>query len=254
MSRQRHRYSQLDDSEARLLAETVGPGRYRVLTRRPVTVALGPGAYAPALMCGFLGFAAGIHAGFFAALISGAISGVGIAVAVAAHEVGHLLCSRRVRGLVPRILLLRGSGGASIVEGRFESPRGAAVFAAGGPIASAAVILVYVVAALLAPWTAVSAGFIVPAIMSAILLGLNLLPVAPTDGYALFRSLLWAETGSRREAELRAIAWSRAVLAFGLVISLELLAEHQSAAISVLVIVATLIVQHHAVARRVERG
>jgi Zn-dependent protease len=184
--------------------------------------------------------------------MAGAIAGVAIAVAIAAHEAGHLLFGRYVGGLVPRILLLRGSGGASIVEGRFENARGAAVFAAGGPVASAALILVYVAAGLLAPWTAVRIGFFVPAVASAVLLGLNLLPIAPTDGYALFSSLLWAETGSRREAELRAIAWSRAVLAFGLVVSLELFAEHRLAAVSVLFVVVTLIVQHHAVARRVE--
>jgi Zn-dependent protease len=254
MRRQLHRDQRPDDSERRLLEQTVGPGRYRVLTRRPLTIALGRGAYAPALVCAILGFAVAIHAGLLAATIAGAIAGGAIAAAVLAHEAGHLLLGRRVRGLEPRILLLRGSGGASIVEGRFQSARGAALFAAGGPLASAALVLAYLEAALLAPWTAVRVGFVVPAVASAILLGLNLLPVAPTDGYALFRSLLWAETGCRHEAERRAIAWSRAVLAFGLAVSVELLADHRLVAVSALFVLATLVVQHHIVFRSVERG
>jgi Zn-dependent protease len=111
----------------------------------------------------------------------------------------------------------------------------------------------YFVAAVLAPWPAVSIGLFVPAVATALLLGLNLLPVAPTDGYALFRSLLWAETGSRKEAERRALAWSRVVLVLGLIVSLELVADHPLAAVAALLTVATLTMQHHAVARRVER-
>ena len=53
-------------------------------------------------------------------------------------------------------------------------------------------------------------GETAPAALNTLVLLVNLLPVAPSDGYALFRSALWAETGSRAEAERRAIAWSRA--------------------------------------------
>jgi Zn-dependent protease len=254
MTKLNRRHLRPNASEVELLEATVGPGRYRVLTRWPLTIALGPRAYAPALWCGLLGFAVGVdRGGLTSALIAGAIAGVAIAVAVAAHEAGHLLFGRHVRGLVPRILLLRVSGGASIVEGRFESPGGAAAFAAGGPIASAILTVVYFVAAVLAPWPAVSIGLFVPAVASALLLFLNLLPVAPTDGYALFRSLLWAETGSRQEAERRALAWSRVVLVLGLIVSLELVAHHPLAAAAALIAVGTLTVQHHAVARRVDR-
>jgi Zn-dependent protease len=177
-----------------------------------------------------------------------------LAVAVAAHEAGHLLSGRYVRGLVPRILLLRGSGGAAIVEGRFADARGAAVFAAGGLVASAVLTLVYAAAAAFAPWQPVRVGFILPMIASALLLVVNLVPVAPTDGYALFRSLLWAETGSRSEAERRAVAWSRAVLAFGLAVSLEVTVHNSLAGFLVLLVVTTLVVQHHAVASRIARS
>ena len=135
--RKDQRHLRPDASEARLLEATVGPGRYRVVTRWPLTIALGPGAYAPALVCAVIGFSVGFGRGLGPAFLAGAIAGIAIAVAVVAHEAGHLIFARHVRGLVPRILLLRGSGGASIVEGKFQSPRGAAVFAAGGPIATA---------------------------------------------------------------------------------------------------------------------
>jgi len=253
MRRRHHSQLRPDASEARLLEATVGPGRYRVLTRWPLTIALGPRAYAPALLCALAAMGIELGHGLGAAMVAGAIAGSSFGVALAAHEAGHLLCGRRLRGLVPRILLLRGSGGAAIVEGRFSDPRDAAVFAAGGPLASAALTLVYATAAVLAPWPAVRAGFLVPIVVNVILLAINLLPVAPSDGYALLRSRLWAATGSRREGERQAIAWSRAVLGFGLVVSLELSAASSLAAATALFTVVTLTIQHHAVARRVEQ-
>lgn len=224
-----------------------------MVARRPLTIALAPGAYAPALLAGLLGFGVELHRGVAAAGLAAAVAGAGLLIAVAVHEAGHLILGRHVRGLVPRILLLRRSGGASIVQGRFEDPRGAALFAAGGPTASLALSVAYVFAAALVPWPAVRMGLIVPAAVNTLLLVVNLLPVAPTDGYALLRSALWAKTGSRAEAERRAIAWSRTVLAFGLVVSLELMAAHGLAAVVALFAVTTLTVQHHAVARTVER-
>src|SRR5690242_10547320 len=46
--------SSLTDTETALLEATVGLERYRILTRRPLTVALGPRAYAPGLCGAFL--------------------------------------------------------------------------------------------------------------------------------------------------------------------------------------------------------
>jgi Zn-dependent protease len=254
MAQRKHqRHLRPDASEARLLEATVGPGRYRVLTRWPLTIAFGPGAYVPALVCAIIAFRVEMDRGLGPAFLAGAIAAVATIFAVAAHEAGHLLFGRHVRGLVPRILLLRGSGGASIVEGRFETARGAAIFAAGGPVATAALTLAYFVIALLAPWHAVSIGLFVPALASAMLLAINLVPVAPTDGYALFRSALWAETGSRKEAERRAIAWSRVVLLFGLIVALELAVHHPLAGVTALFALSTLAVQHHAAWRRVNQ-
>jgi len=238
-------------SETELLEATVGPGDYRVLTRRPLTIVFGRGAFVPAFVAGLLGFLIAVHLGLGAAAVSAVIAGAGLALALAAHEAGHLLAGRHIRGLAPRILLLRRGGGASIVEGRFEGPRGAAAFAAGGPLASLALTVAYAIGATFAPWTAVRLGLYVPSLMNALLLGVNLLPIAPTDGYALLRSALWAEIGSRTEAEHRALAWSRVVLALGLVVSLELMVSHQLAAVLAVFAIATLTIQHHAVAKRV---
>jgi Zn-dependent protease len=239
--------------EVKLLEATVGPGRYRVLTRRPLTIAFGPKAYAPALMSAVFAFVFEVRVGPGAAVVSAAIAGVALAFGLAVHEAGHLLFGRRVRGVIPRILLLRSSGGASIVEGRFQDARGAAVYAAGGPAATVTLTLVYLDIATIVPWQPVTIGFLLPAVLSTLMLVINLIPVAPTDGYALLRSALWAETGSRAEAERRAIAWSRAVLAVGLVVALLLVAHHQLAALTVFFALATLTVQHHAVARRLAR-
>ena len=239
--------------EARLLEATVGPGRYRVLTRRPLTIALGRGASAPAFMAALIGLGIEARHGLVAALVTAAVAAASLTLALAAHEAGHLLFGRHVRGLIPRILLLRGSGGASIVEGRFRDPRGAALYAAGGPAASLALTVSYVLAAVIVPWQPVAVGLLLTASLNLALLVLNLLPIAPTDGYALFRSLLWAEIGSRDEAERRAVAWSRAVLAFGIAGALALTATHHLAAMGALVILTALTAQHHAFARRLEQ-
>jgi Zn-dependent protease len=253
MAMDAHRHLRPDESEARLLESTVGPGRYRVLARRPLTIVVAPHAYVPALICALTAAAIEGRHGLGAAVVAGAIAGAALTVAVAAHEAGHLLFGRHVRGLVPRILLLRGGGGASIVEGKFQDPAGAALFAVGGLAASFALLLVYVVIAAVMPWHAAQIGLLLPALTTGLLLVVNLLPVAPTDGYAIFRSVLWAETGSRAEAERRALAWSRAVLAFGIVLVLELVTQYKLLALGALFAVATLTVQHHAVVRRASR-
>ena len=240
-------------NDARLLEATVGAGHYRVLTTRPVTIALGRGAFAPGLIVALMGLGIEARDGLIAATVTAAVAAATLILALAAHEAGHLLFGRHVRGLVPRILLLRGSGGASIVEGRFQDPRGAALFAAGGPAASLALTVAYVVAAAIVPYHPVAVGLALTALLNLALLVLNLLPIAPTDGYALFRSLLWAEIGSRDEAERRAVAWSRAVLAFGIAGALALTATHHLAAFGALVALTALTAQHHAFFRRLEQ-
>ena len=52
-----HSSSPLSDKERELLAATVGDGRYRVLTRWPLTVAFAPRAWLPGLAGAVLAFA-----------------------------------------------------------------------------------------------------------------------------------------------------------------------------------------------------
>ena len=69
---------------------------------------------------------------------------------------------------------MRSSGGVSIVEGRFAEPRGAARFAAGGPIASLIFTAALVAAGLLVPAGVLGVGLLVPAILNGAMLGVNL--------------------------------------------------------------------------------
>jgi len=243
--------SSLSDSERELLAATIGVDRYRVLSRRPLTILLGPRAYLPGVCAGLVAFAVTYHHGLVAATAAGVIGGVALLVSLAVHEAGHLLFSRGANGIEPRLLVMRSSGGVSIVEGRCEDARSAAMFAAGGPIASLLLTGTYIEAGLVVPWEAMRAGLLLSAVLNLLLLVVNLLPVAPMDGFALFRSAVWAEVGSRAEAERRAITWSRVVLFSGLSISLLVLITDRLTGAAALCLLGTLAAQHRAAARQV---
>ena len=126
------------------------------------------------------GFALSYRHGLWFGLIAAAVAGVAQMVSLAAHEAGHLLSSRGARGVSPRMLVMRSSGGVAIVEGRFMEPRGAAAFAAGGPIATVVFTIVLVLAAVLVSPSSVSIGLLVAAFLNTLILAVNLLPVAPT--------------------------------------------------------------------------
>ena len=245
-----HSSSPLSNKERELLAATVGDGRYRVLTRWPLTVAFGPRAWLPGLAGALLAFGMLHGRGLLAGLGAAAIAGVALLLGIAVHEAGHLVASRDVLGVRPRMLLMRSSGGVSIVEGRFKEPSGAARFAAGGPIATVIFTAALGAAALLVPAGPLSVGLLVPAILNGAMLGANLLPVAPTDGYALFRSAVWEKVESRAEADRRAIAWSRVVIAVGLSISLLVFETNKLYGVLAIVMLISFTAQHHIVARR----
>jgi Zn-dependent protease len=231
------------------LVESIGMQPGRVLTRRPLTIALGRRWYLSGVFCSLLAFAITVRHGLFEAFVTAAVAGLAFTVALAAHECGHLLFARRVRGVTPRILLMRSTGGVSIVEGRYEDARGAALFAAGGPIASLVVSVAYTVAGLLLP-APFSTALVLPAVLNLCLLGMNLLPLAPMDGYMLFRSWLWANLGNREEAERRALVWSLSLLVYGLALSLLLLQEDTITGLASLAVLATFGLQHRLAARR----
>ncbi len=80
------------------------------------------------------------------------------------------------------------------------------------------------------------------------MLGVNLLPVAPTDGYALLRSAVWGR-GKPAEAERCAIAWSRVVIAVGLSISMLVFTTNRIYGVLAILMLISFTAQHHIVAR-----
>jgi Zn-dependent protease len=248
----RHRPSALTEADRALLEATVGVERYRVVARRPLTIAIGPRAYVPGLCSAGIAFVLSYHEGLAASVATALLAGVALLVSLAVHEAGHLLFGMGARGIQARMLVMRSSGGASIVQGRFADARSAAVFAAGGPVASMLLTVALVYAGLLIPIGPVQAALLLTAFLNVLLLLVNLLPVAPLDGFALFRSAVWAEIGNRAEAERRAITWSRIVLFSGLSVTLLVLTtSHRSMGIAALCVLAALTAQHRAAARRV---
>jgi Zn-dependent protease len=239
----------MNDKEKALL-EAIGmnpkPSRApRVLIRRPLTIVFDRHWSIVSWIVGLTVAAISCRHGAVDAVAAGAVAGLALTLSVIAHEGGHLLAGRGVRGVTPRMLVVRAGGGVSVVEGRFRGPRGAARFAVGGPLASLALGLAYVTVALTVPIGVFSTALLVPAAIIFVLLVLNMLPLAPMDGYMIFRSLLWAGLGDREEAERRAIGWSRTVLAYGLLVSAMVLVHNQGYGVIALSLLATCAVQHH---------
>jgi len=221
----------------------------RVLIRRPLTIAAERHAYVPGLIAGLITFGVVYPHGLPVALAASALAAAALALSLVAHEAGHLLAARRVRGLTAGLLVMRPSGCVSIVEGRYADPRAAALFAAGGPLATLAVAVAYLTTALLLPVGAFATALIVPGVLNLMLLGVNLLPVAPMDGYMLMRSLLWARAGNRAEAETRAIRWSAQVLGLGILLSLLVFFGNERSGLIALFLVTTLGAQHYVASR-----
>jgi Zn-dependent protease len=239
--------------EERALLEVVGTsgGGVRVLVRRPCTIAWGRHAYLPCLAGAAIAFGVSYRHGALPAAVAGGLSAFVLTAALLAHELGHLLFARRSRGVRPRMLVLLPRGGLTVVEGRHEDPAGAALFAAGGPLASIATVPPLVAAGLMLPGPFAST-LLVPAVLTACLALVNLLPVAPMDGWLLLRSALWAKHGSRSEGERRALRWSRCLLVWGLPVVSILLITNRAAGIAAIFAWSMFIVQHHEVHTRLD--
>jgi Zn-dependent protease len=239
----------MSEKESELLG-AIGIKPCRVLSRRLVTIACERHAYLPGLIGGLITFGVVRHNSLPVALATSALAAAALALSLVAHEAGHLLVARRVRGVKPGLLLMRSTGCLSIVEGRYADARGAALFAAGGPLATLAIVVVYLGTWVLLPHGALGTALLVPGFLNLMLLAVNLLPVAPMDGYMLFRSALWASVGNRAEAETRAIRGSVLVLLSAFAVSLVVLCGDGGKGIVALFLVATLTVQHHAASRK----
>ncbi len=239
-------WSPVTDEEAVLL-EGAGTNatRFHVLVRAPWTVVIGRRAYLPGLLGGVIVFGVGYRHGVLLAAVAAAVSGIVLTATVLAHEVGHVVFARASRGVKPRMVVLFSGGGFTIVEGRHGNPRGAALFAVGGPLASLAIIIPLFAAGILLPTGPFATALLVPAVLATVLALINLLPVAPMDGWLLLRSAEWARHGSRAEAERRALQWSRCLLVYAMLAASLIVFTDRIAGTIATIVCALFVIQHH---------
>ncbi|HEX4520525.1 MAG TPA: hypothetical protein VH063_13175 [Gaiellaceae bacterium] len=237
----------VNESEAALLG-VVGAeaADVRVLARLPLAIAFQRRWWMTSLAVGIVLCAYAYRSGPFLALTVGLIAAAGTLVSVIAHELGHALAARRANGIEPRMIVVRSSGGVALVEGTFADARASARFSAGGPLASLLVAGAYLAIAFALPDGIFRTAVLFPAGVTLILTVANLLPIAPTDGYALFRAALWASLGSRQEAERRAVDWSRTMIGFAILASVLVYYRDDRYGLAALLLVVTLAVQHYA--------
>jgi Zn-dependent protease len=244
-------WSPVTEEEAALLEGAgTNPTRFHVLVRAPWAVAIGRRAYLPGLLGGMIVFGVGYRHGVLLAAVAAAVAGIVLTATVLAHELGHILFARGSRGVKPRMLVLFSGGGFTIVEGRHENPRGAALFAVGGPLASLAVIIPLVAGGILLPTGPFATALLVPAVLATVLALINLLPVAPMDGWLLLRSAEWAKHGSREEAQRRALQWSRCLLVYWMLAASLIAVTDRLAGTIAALVCATFVYQHHKLVTR----
>ncbi len=248
----RRAWRPMDEHETELLA-AAGLKPCRVLSRGPFTVAVARRAYVPGLLASILIFLVMHSHGAVTAIIAAEVAGPVFALSMVTHEIGHLLAARRVRGITPRVLLLRSYGGVSIVEGRYASAGGAALFAAGGLLASIVTSGVLFAAGDFLVAGPVAAGLVCAALLNVIVLAINLVPVAPSDGYLLLRAALWARSGSRSLANKRAARWSWWLLGLAVCGAVEIYTHDANAGGPLVLVLASLLAQN-ALALRRTRG
>ena len=249
-SRRRRIWARPNAAESEFLATVGVKAHCHVLTRRPLTVAFARWFWVPALLFSFLVGERWYPFGAYSAFAAAAVCACALLFGPIVHEGGHLLFARKVKGVTPRMLLVRSVGGVAIVEGRYEDARGAALFAAGGLLGTLAYVVALVTLGSLVPGGAFKMALLLPAVVNAGLLVVNLVPVAPSDGYLIFRAGLWAGLGSRADAEQRAIRWSRGILVYCLLGALVVLSLDEKSGLLALLVVATLLASHRVAASR----
>ena len=118
------------------------------------------------------------------------------------HELGHSLVSQRCGIPVPRITLLF-IGGIAEISREPDNARAELKIAAGGPITSIALALLYAAGALLCGllrWNAASIILQWLALVNIALVIFNAIPGYPLDGGRILRAIIWARTGNLRKA------------------------------------------------------
>ena len=243
-------WTRANAAETELLGAIGMKSSCRVLTRRPLTVAFSRWFWGPAFALGILVDERWYRVGQYSAFAAAILCAFALVLGPIVHEGGHLWSARTIEGITPRILLVRSVGGVAIVEGRYQDARGAARFAAGGLLGTLAYVASLLTLGLLVPGGAFRMALLLPAVINAGLLIVNLVPVAPSDGYLIFRSGLWASLGSRAEAEERALRWSRCLLVYCLYFALLVFTHGTKNGLLALGLVATLVASHCVAAGR----
>ena len=185
-------------------------------------------------------FTATLHSSDTVGYITTVVSVLALFASIIVHELGHAIAARRHGVGVERIDLYL-FGGLTLMDREPETPGEDFVIAVAGPLATAAVIVVFVAAdfalvgshRLLDAIELQSNIHITPALLAlswlipvnVLLLVFNLLPAFPLDGGRIVRSAVWRATGDRRRGAITAARLGQALSlllgAFGLYLLIE---------------------------------
>lgn len=147
--------------------------------------------------------------------LAGIATAIALLIAVLAHELAHALVARRAKLRVDGITLWF-MGGVTRIEGDTEKPLTELVVALVGPLASAVIGGLSLLASSWASdrnWQLAAASLFWLGSINLFLAIFNLLPASPLDGGRVFHGLVWMITGKRWWAS-RASAGAGLLLGF----------------------------------------
>lgn len=135
-------------------------------------------------------------------LVMGVLAALTFFLSILLHELGHSLVSQRCGIPVPRITLLF-IGGIAEISREPDNAKAELKIAAGGPVVSLLLALLYAGVAFLAwalGWPEVSLICQWLAFVNVSLVVFNAIPGYPLDGGRILRALIWARTKNLRQA------------------------------------------------------
>ena len=164
-------------------------------------------------------FRATLHSSDTVAYVTTVISVLALFASIIVHELGHAVAARR-RGVGVERIDLYLFGGLTMMDREPETPGEDFTIAVAGPLATAAMIVVFIAAdfalvgshRLLDAIELQSDIHITPALLALswlipvnlLLLAFNLLPAVPLDGGRIVRAGVWRVTGERRRGTVAA--------------------------------------------------
>jgi len=134
--------------------------------------------------------------------LMGVVAALIFFLSILLHELGHSLVSQRCGIPVPRITLLF-IGGIAEISREPDTARAELKIAAGGPVVSIGLALLYATGAYIAyrlDWNAASIILQFLASVNISLVVFNAIPGYPLDGGRILRAIIWARTGNLRKA------------------------------------------------------